>query len=49
MCGQQVSGVRIQTCHEFALNVAVGVSKLCWEKSGRQHRTESNNTKQSIV
>jgi len=33
MCGQKVSGVRISTCHEFALNAAVGVSKLCWEKS----------------
>jgi len=31
------------TCHEFASNAAVGVSKLCWEKSYRTKRKTTSN------
>jgi len=31
--GNKSLGYAFKTCHEFASNAAVGVSKLCWEKS----------------
>jgi len=50
---QQFSGVRMKTCRELALNAAMGVSKAVLREklahSGTQLRTQSNNTKQSIV